>query len=352
MEKIKVGVLGATGSVGQRFIQLLENHPFFTVSHLAASEKSAGKTYGEVMKSRWKISADIPSYAKDIVITLPKPSDTKGVQLVFSGLDSSIAGEVETEYAEAGVIVISNSKNHRMDPNVPILSAEVNPEHLDVLKAQSTPGKILTNSNCTIMGVTISLKPLFDKFGLESVMLFSMQAISGAGYPGVPTMDILGNVVPYISGEEDKAETEPQKCLGTVKDGQIVSAPFSISAHCNRVPVFDGHTVCVSAKFKKKPSKEEILDAWKNFSGEPQKLDLPLAPKQAIVYREESDRPQPRLDLDTGRGMATTIGRLREDSLFDWKWVVLSHNTIRGAAGAALLNAELMYKKGLIGSSK
>ncbi|MCZ8155571.1 MAG: aspartate-semialdehyde dehydrogenase [Leptospira sp.] len=348
MQKVKVGVLGATGSVGQRFIQLLENHPFFTVSHLAASEKSAGQTYGDVMKSRWKISADIPDYAKGIVINLPKPEDTKGVQLVFSGLDSSIAGEVETEYAKAGVMVISNSKNHRMDPNVPILSAEVNTNHLEVLKAQNTPGKIITNSNCTIMGVTISLKPLFDLFGLESVMLFSMQAISGAGYPGVPTMDILGNVVPYISGEEDKAEEEPQKCLGTVESGIIKSADFKISAHCNRVPVFDGHTVCVSAKFKKKPSKEQILKAWKDFSGEPQKLNLPLAPKQAILYREENDRPQPRLDLDTERGMGTVIGRLREDSILDWKWVVLSHNTIRGAAGAALLNAELLFEKGLI----
>jgi aspartate-semialdehyde dehydrogenase len=346
MEKIKVGVLGATGSVGQRFIQLLENHPFFTVSHLCASERSAGQTYGEVMKSKWKISSDIPEYAKGLVISLPKPSDTTGVSLVFSGLDSSIAGEVETDYAKAGVIVISNSKNHRMDPDVPILSAEVNADHLEVLKSQATPGKIITNSNCTIMGVTISLKPLFDLFGLESVMLFSMQAISGAGYPGVPTMDILGNVVPYISGEEEKAEIEPQKCLGRVEAGKIKPASFAISAHCNRVPVFDGHTVCVSAKFKKKPSRAEILSAWSSFVGEPQKLDLPLAPKQPIVYREENDRPQPRLDLDTGRGMTTVIGRLREDTILDWKWVVLSHNTIRGAAGAALLNAELLFKKG------
>ncbi len=348
MEKIKVGVLGATGSVGQRFIQLLENHPYFTVSHLAASEKSAGQTYGEVMKSRWKISSDIPDYAKDIKITLPKPSETEGVRLVFSGLDSSIAGEVETDYANAGVIVISNSKNHRMDPTVPLLSAEVNAAHLDVLSAQKSKGKIITNSNCTIMGVTISLKPLFDLFGLDSVMLFSMQAISGAGYPGVPTMDILGNVIPFIGGEEDKAEEEPQKCLGTVENGIIKHADFKISAHCNRVPVFDGHTVCVSAKFKKRPSKDDILKAWKNFSGEPQKMNLPLAPKQTILYREENDRPQPRLDLDTGNGMSTVVGRLREDSILDWKWVVLSHNTIRGAAGAALLNAELLFQKGLI----
>lgn len=346
MEKIKVGVLGATGSVGQRFIQLLENHPYFTVTHLAASEKSAGQTYGEVMKSRWKISSDIPAYAKDIIILLPNPEVTKGVQLVFSGLDASIAGEVETAYAEAGVMVLSNSKNHRMDPNVPILSAEVNAHHLDVLKSQNTKGKIITNSNCTIMGVTISLKPLMDAFGLKSVMLFSMQAISGAGYPGVPTMDILGNVVPYIGGEEDKAEVEPQKCLGTVEAGVIKSADFKISAHCNRVPVFDGHTVCVSVSFDKKPKKEEILKVWADFQGEPQKLGLPFAPNQAILYREENDRPQPRLDLETGRGMTTVVGRLREDPILDWKWVVLSHNTIRGAAGAAILNAELLYKKG------
>ncbi|TGL55637.1 aspartate-semialdehyde dehydrogenase [Leptospira kemamanensis] len=346
MEKIKVGVLGATGSVGQRFIQLLENHPYFTVTHLAASEKSAGQTYGDVMKSRWKISSDIPAYAKDIIISLPDPKVTKGVQLVFSGLDASIAGEVETAYAEEGVMVLSNSKNHRMDPNVPILSAEVNSHHLDVLAAQKTKGKIITNSNCTIMGVTISLKPLMDAFGLKSVMLFSMQAISGAGYPGVPTMDILGNVVPFIGGEEDKAEVEPQKCLGTVEGGVIKSADFKISAHCNRVPVFDGHTVCVSVAFDKKPKKEDILKVWADFQGEPQKLGLPFAPNPAILYREENDRPQPRLDLDTGKGMTTVVGRLREDSILDWKWVVLSHNTIRGAAGAAILNAELLYKKG------
>ncbi len=348
MEKVKVGILGATGSVGQRFIQLLENHPFFEVTHLAASERSAGKTYGDVMRSKWKISSDIPLYAKPMVVSLPSPNDTPGVDIVFSGLDSSIAGEVETAYAEAGVMVISNSKNHRMDPDVPILSAEVNSDHLSVLSAQKTPGKIITNSNCTIMGVTISLKPLFEAFGLESVMLFSMQAISGAGYPGVPSMDILGNVVPHIGGEEEKAEIEPQKCLGKVEGGRIVSAPFAISAHCNRVPVFDGHTVCVSAKFRKKPTEAQILEAWRSFQGEPQKLALPFAPESPILYREEEDRPQPRLDLETGKGMTTVLGRLRPDPILDWKWVVLSHNTIRGAAGAAILNAELLYKKGYV----
>ncbi|WCL47667.1 aspartate-semialdehyde dehydrogenase [Leptospira sp. GIMC2001] len=348
MKKVKVGILGATGSVGQRFVELLENHKLFEVVALCASERSVGQKYGELMKSRWKISGDIPEYVKDIVVTSPTPSETQGVQIVFSGLDASIAGEVETAYAQAGVHVISNSKNHRMVPNVPILSAEVNPEHLDVLQYQKTPGKIITNSNCTIMGVTISLKPLMDLFGLESLFLFSMQAVSGAGYPGVPSMDIMGNIVPFIGGEEDKAEMEPQKCLGRVENGQIVPADFKMSAHCNRVPIFDGHTVCLSVKLKKKVDSKEIIEAWKNFRGEPQKLGLPSAPANPIVYREEQDRPQPRLDLMTGNGMTVVLGRLRPDPILDWKYVVLSHNTVRGAAGAAVLNAELIVNKGLI----
>ncbi|TGK20191.1 aspartate-semialdehyde dehydrogenase [Leptospira fluminis] len=348
MNKVSVAVLGATGSVGQRFIQLLENHPYFQVTHLCASENSAGKKYGDVMRKRWKISSDIPAYARDIIVTTPDPSRTPGVKLAFSGLDASVAGEVETAFANAGIHIISNSKNHRMAENVPLLSAEVNPDHLSVLSFQKTPGKILTNSNCTIMGVTISLKPLFEQFGIEAVMLFSMQAVSGAGYPGVPSMDILGNVVPFIGGEEEKAEIEPLKCLGKVVDGRIVHADFPISAHCNRVPVFDGHTVCVSVKLKKKATEQEIRKAWTSFRGLPQELELPLAPPAPIVYREEEDRPQPRLDLDTGKSMATVIGRLRPDPLFDWKYVVLSHNTVRGAAGAAVLNAELMVRKNLL----
>lgn len=346
MNRIPVGILGATGSVGQRFVELLDGHPYFQVVALCASEKSAGQTYEEVMRSRWKVSNSIPEYARKLKITLPDPKETLGVKLVFSGLDSSIAGEVEQAYAKAGIHVISNSKNHRMVPNVPILSAEVNPEHLEVLKFQQTPGKIVTNSNCTIMGVTISLKPLMDSFGIEKLFLTSLQAISGAGYPGVPSMDILGNVIPYISGEEDKVEQEPQKCLGTVQDGVIQHANFKISAHCNRVPVFDGHTVCVSLELKKKAKKEEIIELWKNFQSEPQNLCLPSAPNPPILYKEEEDRPQPRLDLYEGKGMAVVIGRLRQDPILDWKYVVLSHNTVRGAAGAAILNAELMFKKG------
>ncbi|MDX1960473.1 MAG: aspartate-semialdehyde dehydrogenase [Leptospiraceae bacterium] len=348
MRKAKVGVLGATGSVGQRFIELLEDHPYFEVTYLGASDKSAGNTYAEVMKSRWKVSASIPEYAKQMKIVRCTPQETPNVDLVFSGLDSDVAGEIEMDYAKAGVMVISNAKNYRMQEDVPILSAEVNPEHLEVLKFQKTKGKIVTNSNCTIMGVTITLKPLMDKFGIESLFIVSMQAVSGAGYPGVPSLDIIGNVVPHIGGEESKVETEPQKCLGKIVSEKIQSAEFKTSAHCNRVPVIDGHTVCVSVKLKTKTTEAEIKQAWKEFSGEPQKLELPLAPKQVIEYREEIDRPQPRIDLLAGKGMTTTVGRLRPDPIFDYKYVVLSHNTIRGAAGAALLNAELIYRKGIL----
>lgn len=348
MNKVKVAVLGATGSVGQRFIQILEGHPYFEVSHLCASESSAGRPYGEVMQNRWKISSDIPEYAKKIMVTTPDPSSMKDVFLAFSGLDSSVAGEIEKSYANAGIHIVSNAKNHRYEPDIPILSAEVNPEHLDVLKFQKTPGKIITNSNCTIMGVTLTLKPLLQNFGIESLFLFSMQAISGAGYPGVPSMDILGNVVPFISGEEEKAELEPKKCLGTVVDGKIQLADFSISAHCNRVPVLDGHTVCISVKLKKKATEADILNAWKNFAGEPQKRKLPSAPDPVILYRDEPDRPQPRLDLETGNGMTAVVGRLRPDPLMDFKYVVFSHNTVRGAAGAAVLNAELLMDSGVL----
>lgn len=345
MEKVKIAILGATGTVGQRFVELLENHPFFEVAYLCASEKSSGQMYKEVMKSRWKISPNIPLYAQNMVVSPCNPAG-QDVKIAFSGLDSDVAGKIEMDYASAGIHVVSNAKNYRMQSNVPILSAEVNPEHLEVLKYQQTKGKIVTNSNCTIMGLTITLKPLYEKFGIESIFVVSMQAVSGAGYPGVPSLDILGNVIPFISGEEEKVETEPKKCLGRVNNQSIELADFKISAHCNRVPVLDGHLVCVSIKFKNKPSKEQIIKAWEEFEGEPQKLKLPSAPEKVIIYREEVDRPQPRVDLNTGRGMTTVVGRLREDSIFDYKYVVLSHNTIRGAAGAAVLNAELLFRKG------
>lgn len=348
MERVKVGILGVTGAVGQRFVELLDGHPYFEVVALAASERSAGKTYAEATKGRWKISADIPAYARDLPVHECDPDMLADAKVVFSGLDASVAGEIEERFAQAGKIVLSNARNHRWDPDVPIMSAEVNPQHLDVLKHQKWPGGIVTNSNCTIMGVTITLKPLFDQFGIEAVFLASMQAISGAGYPGLPSMDILGNVIPYIGGEEPKAESEPLKCLGRVENGKIVNAGFVISAHCNRVPVFDGHTVCVSVKLRKTATPAEVKDLFRTFEGEPQKLGLPHAPKPPIVVREEDDRPQVRLDGNTGNGMTTVVGRVRECPIFGLRYVTLSHNTVRGAAGASVLNAELMYRKGLV----
>jgi len=348
MAKVKVGILGVTGTVGQRFIQLLENHPYFEVVSLGASERSAGKTYVKAVEGRWKVSADIPAYARDLPVEECKAADMPDCKMVFSGLDASVAGEIEEEYAQAGKIVLSNARNHRFDPDVPIMSAEVNPEHLDVLKHQKWPGAIVTNSNCTIMGVTITLKALQDAFGLSKVMIASMQAISGAGYPGRPSLDILGNVIPFIKNEEPKAESEPLKCLGKVEGGKIASADFVISAHCNRVPVFDGHTVCVSVETKKKATPDQVKEVFRSFEAEPQKLDLPLAPKPPILVREEDDRPQVRLDRDAGKGMTVVVGRVRECPILGIKYVTLSHNTVRGAAGASVLNAELMYKKGLV----
>jgi len=348
--KVKAGILGATGTVGQRFIQLLDGHLHFELTELCASEKSSGKLYEEALSGRWKISSHIPEIAKKLTVKACKPDlDCK---ILFSGLDSSVAGEIETDFANKGYVVISNSKNHRWDKHVPLLSAEVNPDHLELVKHQESykksGGFIVTNSNCTIMGVTIVLKALTDKFGVELVHLVSMQAISGAGYPGVPSMDILGNVVPHIGGEEEKAETEPLKILGTYKGDEIINAPIKISAHCNRVPVIDGHMCCISVKLKKKASVEEITEVLQEFRGEPQLLKLPMAPDKAIIVRTEADRPQPRVDLMEGKGMTTVVGRIRPCSLLDVKMVVLSHNTLRGAAGAALLNAELMYRKGYL----
>lgn len=346
MQKTKVGVLGATGAVGQRFVQLLEKHPYFELTEVAASERSAGKSYEEAVEGRWKLSANIPEYAREMQVKECKAD--LDCELVFGAMDSSVAGPIEKEFAKAGYFVVSNSKNHRFDEDVPLMSAEVNPEHLQLLERQKTDGKIVTNSNCTIMGVTITLKALLDAFGLEETMVFSMQAISGAGYPGVPSMDIQGNVIPFIKGEEEKTETEPLKILGKLSGGKVENAKFKISAHCNRVPVYDGHTVCVSVKLNKKPSIEEFKKAMVDFEGEPQRMKLPSAPEKAIILREEADRPQPRLDLMEGKGMSTTVGRVREDNIMDYKYVTLSHNTIRGAAGAALLNAELIKAKGII----
>lgn len=344
MKKIPVAILGATGTVGQKFIYLLENHPTFEIKELIASPRSAGKTYAEACN--WKQDKPINDTIKSIVVkTTEEPLVSK---ILFSGMDASVAGEAETAYAEKGHVIISNSKNHRMDKDVPIIIPEVNPEHFEILKTQPYKGAIITNSNCSSMFVAMVLAPLYRKFGIEWVQVATMQAISGAGYPGVSAMDILGNVVPYIGGEEDKVETESQKILGVVNNNEIKDADFIISAHCNRVPVFDGHTENLTIKFKKKPTVDEVKLCLSNFRGIPQEKNLPYAPKNPIVIFEENDRPQPARDALFDKGMVTSVGRIRVDNIGDIKMTIMGHNTIRGAAGAAILNAETYVSLGYL----
>lgn len=344
-DKVSVGILGATGSVGQKFVQLLSRHPWFDITAVAASERSTGKKYKDAVN--WLMPVALPPEIAEMEVMPCKP-DLK-CRIVFSGLDSNVAGEIETQFALAGYIVISNSRNHRMDPDVPLLIPEVNSTHLDIIKTQTFPkGKIVTDPNCSVIGLALALKPLMDSFGIDAVNVVTMQAISGAGYPGVASLDILDNVIPYIHGEEHKVETEPLKILGTYKDGRIENADFKISAQCNRVPVCDGHMACVSINLKRKASKEEIIEAWNSYQGEAQKLKLPTAPEKPLYYFEEENYPQPKLHRLLDKGMAVSIGRLRKCHLFDYKFALLSHNTIRGAAGGAILNAELMLKLGHI----
>ena len=344
-KKIPVGILGATGSVGQKFIELLENHPWFEITVLAASERSSNRAYQQAVN--WFMQKPIPAGIAQMPVQCCDPDlDCK---VIFSGLDSSVAGEIETKYAEAGYIVISNSKNHRFDANVPLLIPEVNSDHLEIVKHQKCgSGMIVTNPNCSTIGLVIALKPLKDKFGLESVNVVTLQALSGAGYPGVSSLDILDNVIPFIRGEEEKMESEPLKILGKYENGAIKNYKLKISAQCNRVAVINGHLECVSIKFKQKASRGDIIQVWQDFSGDPQQLDLPMAPLQPIHYFEEPNFPQPKFCSHLDKGMAVSIGRLRECPIFDYKFVILSHNTIRGAAGGAILNAELMYKKGYL----
>lgn len=344
-KKIPVGVLGATGMVGQKFIELLENHPWFEVVAVAASERSEGKKYCEAMK--WMQATPLPEHVGQLIVSNCIP--TLPCKIVFSGLDSSVAGEVEEAFAKAGYTVISNSRNHRMDSDVPLLVPEVNSDHLPLLRAQKYgKGSIVTNPNCSVIGLVMALKPLADNWGLDKVQVVTMQAISGAGYPGVPSFDILDNVIPFISGEEDKVETEPQKILGTLKDNTIHNYDVTISAQCNRVAVMDGHTESVAIKLKKPAQAEEIIAAWRNFQGEPQQLKLPMAPSSPLVYFDDERHPQPKLHRHLDKGMTVSIGRLRPCSILEWKFTILSHNTIRGAAGCAILIAELMVKKGMI----
>ncbi len=345
MTKIKVAVLGATGSVGQKFIQLLENHPFFELAELGASDRSAGKKYKDAVN--WFMDTPIPAGIKDLVVKNCEPPFES--RIVFSGLDSSVAGEIETSFAKSGYIVVSNSRNHRFDPDVPLLVPEINGGHLELLKVQNyNGGTIVTNPNCSTIGMVMALKPLHDKFRIKKVNVVTMQALSGAGYPGVSGLDSTDNVIPFISGEEEKLETEPLKILGEFNGSGITNTDIRISASTNRVPVIDGHTESVQVELEKKATAEEIIQAWESFTSEAQQLDLPFAPVKPIHYFREDKYPQPRLHRNVDKGMAVSVGRLRPCNLFDWKFTVLSHNTIRGAAGGAILCAELMVKKGLV----
>jgi len=347
-EKIKVGVLGATGAVGQRFIQMLENHPWFTVTAVAASDRSVGKPYGKA--ARWLLSSPMPATVRDMIVQPCEPGFD--ARLVFSALPGSLAGSVENAFAQAGYAVSSNSSTHRMEPDVPLLIPEVNPDHLRLVDVQRRKrrgtGFIVTNPNCSTIALVLALKPLHDAFGLEKVMVTTMQAISGAGYPGVASLDILDNVIPFIGGEERKMETEPLKLMGTFEDDRIVQADIAISAQCNRVHVLDGHLEAVSVKLKQSVTTDDLIDAFESFRAEPQELRLPSAPVHPVVVRREDDRPQPRRDRDTEGGMASVVGRVRRCPILDYKFVVLGHNTIRGAAGCAILNAELLKVKGYL----
>jgi aspartate-semialdehyde dehydrogenase len=345
MKKYRVGILGATGTVGQRFVQLLEGHPQFEITALAASDRSAGKPYAEACA--WKLSGEIPQSVRDIdVQAIEPPIDC---DIVFSSLPSSIARETEEVFARAGFPVISNSSSYRMDEDVPLLIPEINHEHVGLIETQKQKrgfgkGFIVTNPNCAVASFAPPLAALHRKFGVESVAVTTMQAISGAGYPGVSAMDISDNVLPYIAGEEPKVETEAQKILGEFAGGSIKNADFSVSAQCFRVDVIDGHTASVRVNLKENPTLEDVIDAMRSFPV----LDLHSSPEHFIEVLDEPSRPQPRLDRDNGHGMTITVGRIFPDNVFDYRFVALSHNTVRGAAGSAILNAELLINKGII----
>ncbi len=345
-KKLPVGILGATGIVGQRFIQALEHHPWFEVAWLAASERSAGHAYAQA--ARWRLRTTIPAKVAGMTVSNPDPDGAP--KIIFAALDAKVASELEPRFASAGCAVVSNSSALRMEEDVPLVIPEVNADHLALVHNQrwrkSSGGFAVTNPNCSAIGLVLALAPLQRHFGLEKVMVTTMQAVSGAGYPGVASLDILGNVIPYISKEEEKMEEETRKLLGSVADGKVHLADFKISAQCNRVAVEDGHTESVSVLLKKKATAEEIISVWRQFRSVPQELKLPTAPSEPVVYDSAPDRPQPRFDVDRGAGMTTSVGRLRPCGVLDWKFTVLSHNTIRGAAGAALLNAELLKAQG------
>jgi aspartate-semialdehyde dehydrogenase len=348
-KKWRAGVLGATGIVGQRLVKLLAGHPWFELTEVAASERSSGRTYAEAV--RWHLETPIPEVARGMEVKGVEPA--LDCDFVFSALDSSVAGPVEEDFARAGYPVVSNSRNHRMDTDVPLLIPEVNATHLDAIPEQQKnrgydTGFMVTNPNCSTAGLVLVLKPLADAFGLERIFVVTLQAISGAGYPGVASMDIQGNVVPFISGEEEKMEAEPQKLLGKWDGARFVEAGLGISAHCNRVPVLDGHLECVSLGLKKIASLDEVREVLRTFEVNEELASLPTALRHPVVVMDQENRPQPRRDVEAGQGMAAVVGRIRECPLHDVKLTLLSHNLVRGAAGAALLNAELLAARGFL----
>ena len=345
-DRIPVAVLGATGSVGQRLVQLLEHHPWFRLHEVVASERSAGKSYGDA--ADWRLDTLLPHAAAALDVK-PLGAELES-RLLFSGLDSSVAGDAEEHYANRGCVVVSNSMNHRMDADVPLLLPEINADHISAIEHQRKRrrGYIVTNSNCSTMGLALAIAPIERLAGIEQLFVTTMQAISGAGYNGVASYAILDNVIPYISGEEEKIESEPQKILGRWDGQRFVPAAIRISAQTNRVPIIDGHLMTMSFRLRQAASSSQLIQAIREFRGEPQELGLPSAPQHPIHYIDAPDRPQPRLDRDRERGMSVSVGRLRPDPILDYRMVALVHNTIRGAAGAALLNAELLEAKGLL----
>jgi aspartate-semialdehyde dehydrogenase len=344
---IEVGILGGTGMVGQHFIKFLQNHPWFSLTWLGASDRSAGKKYRDA--AQWHLGGETPPSVADIVVDECKPGNAP--KLVFSATDASVATEIEQAFAQAGHVVVSNSRNHRMEADVPLLVPEINPDHLKLLSIQKQKrgwsGQIVTNPNCSTVVLTMGLAPL-KPFGITRVVATTLQAISGAGYPGVPSMDIVGNVIPFIGGEEEKMQQETQKILGDFDGSRVRDLAARVSAHCNRVPVVDGHTVTVSVELSAKPSEADLLEAFRRYTSVPQERGLPSAPPAPVIYMTQPNRPQPRKDVERERGQAVFVGRLRQCPVFDYKFVCMGHNTVRGAAGAAVLNAELMVTEGLL----
>src|SRR5579859_7117736 len=350
--RIPVAVLGATGMVGQRFIELLQAHPWFELVGLGASERSGGRSYSEV--SRWRLpGSEMPRSAASLPVASCKPEAFHGVKIVFSALPGEVAGEIEEDFARAGIAVFSNAKNHRMAADVPLLIPEVNADHAAAIiqqrRLRNWSGSIVTNANCSATPLVMALKPLQEAFGVRKVMVTTLQAISGAGYPGLSSYDILDNAIPYIGGEEEKVQSETLKMLGRWDEGPgFTDAPMLVSAQCNRVATREGHLECASIELERDANPEDVIAVWENYQPEVQRLNLPSAPERALLYRREPDRPQTLRDRDTGRGMTVTIGRLRRCPILSYKFALLGHNTIRGAAGGSILNAELCVSKGLV----